>query len=988
MIDIEVPLLLGAWVTRRLLFASLAQGLIFGMLAMGIVLIFRSTRVINFAVGNLGIPGAALFGLMVINYGFPFWIALVVALAIGALIGGITEVVVIKRLFERSRVVLLIATVGIADFWRAVVILGFPEIEGDQDTFPVAIPKTFESVGGTFGGFAGIGADSGFRIAGTEIQTMIVVPLTCLVLGLLIQRTLYGRAISASADNPDLSRLSGINPHVVSTVVWTLGGFLATLSMILLSSGRPASNIENLGPFTLTNALAAAVVAGMRSYPRAMAAGVGIALLGNVFNFNVGQDPGLSTFVVFLAVIVALYWQSRRGEDESMLDFAPKPRPLSPEARRIWWIRHMPRLVLGALLVVIVAGAMRHQWVFANLLGFWEGAPDGIRNSQFLLYSTILCFAIVATSLTVITGWSGQVSLGQMAYAGIGGLSSAAFNRGVELDIGWGETRFIDVHLDGLPVIPSIVLGALFTSVIAALTGIAALRVRGILLAVSTFAFAIAAQQYLYRRPFFSDGEASVTFDRGSLFGLDLSDQRTYFLFCLACITVVLGAVSRLRRSGVGRAMIAVRDNPDAAAAYTLSPPRVKLTGFAVAGGIAGLGGGLFANAVRLVRFGDSHFQLEDSLSVVNMVVIGGLGSVLGPLVGAVWIQGLPAVFAGSPVVGLVSSSIGLLVVLMYFPGGLIQIATKARDALIERHLARQPEVDVDPSVLTSRGGSTDSPTGVAMLRSAPVGEDADADGLVLAASDLTVRFGGKVALNGASIGVARNEIVGLIGTNGAGKSTMMNAIGGFVPSVGRVTLLGRSVEAMPAPARASLGLGRTFQAATLFPGLTVRETVQVALSGRHRFSLPRNLLYLDGRTERRVRNEADELIDYLGLGPFADNYISDLSTGTRRIVELAGLLAVGATMLCLDEPTAGVAQREAEAFGPLIVGLRAEIGASMLIIEHDMPLIMSVSDRVYCLEAGSVIAEGLPDVVRNDPLVVRSYLGGDTRAIERSDAK
>jgi ABC-type branched-subunit amino acid transport system ATPase component len=136
---------------------------------------------------------------------------------------------------------------------------------------------------------------------------------------------------------------------------------------------------------------------------------------------------------------------------------------------------------------------------------------------------------------------------------------------------------------------------------------------------------------------------------------------------------------------------------------------------------------------------------------------------------------------------------------------------------------------------------------------------------------------------------------------------------------------------------------------------------------------------------ERAKRADAADLIDFLGLGRYADTHISDLSTGTRRIVELAGLLALDARVLCLDEPTAGIAQRETEAFAPLIVEIRRELGASMLVIEHDMPLIMSISDRVYCLEAGRIIAEGHPSAVRDNPLVVASYLGTDERAIARS---
>jgi ABC-type branched-subunit amino acid transport system ATPase component len=186
------------------------------------------------------------------------------------------------------------------------------------------------------------------------------------------------------------------------------------------------------------------------------------------------------------------------------------------------------------------------------------------------------------------------------------------------------------------------------------------------------------------------------------------------------------------------------------------------------------------------------------------------------------------------------------------------------------------------------------------------------------------------------------------------------------------------------------MGLGRTFQQADLFPDLTVTETVQVALEARHRAHLMSTVVALPSarRGERRKRAEADELIAFFGLGRYANSFINELSTGTRRIVELACLIGLEAKLLCLDEPTAGVAQRETEAFAPLILRIRQELGASLLVIEHDMPFIMGISDRVYCLEVGSVIAEGSPDAVRNDPAVIASYLGTDSRAIERSDTQ
>jgi ABC-type branched-subunit amino acid transport system ATPase component len=243
------------------------------------------------------------------------------------------------------------------------------------------------------------------------------------------------------------------------------------------------------------------------------------------------------------------------------------------------------------------------------------------------------------------------------------------------------------------------------------------------------------------------------------------------------------------------------------------------------------------------------------------------------------------------------------------------------------------------------------------------------------------------VAVDHAGIEVGANEIVGLIGTNGAGKSTLMDAIGGYVSSSGSVELFGDDVSTRSPAARARRGLGRTFQAATLFPELTVRETVELALEGRHRTGLLSAALCLPPsiRIERSRRADAAGLIDFLGLGRYADTYISELSTGTRRVVELAGLLALDARLLCLDEPTAGLAQRETEAFGPLIKDLQRELGAAVLVIEHDMPLILGISDRVYCLELGRIISTGPPAAIRDDPAVITAYLGTDARAIERS---
>ena len=368
-----------------------------------------------------------------------------------------------------------------------------------------------------------------------------------------------------------------------------------------------------------------------------------------------------------------------------------------------------------------------------------------------------------------------------------------------------------------------------------------------------------------------------------------------------------------------------------------------------------------------------SFFSVDTSFEVVAIAVIGGIGSVIGPVLGALWVIGLPAFWPDSALIPVLTSSLGILLLLMYAPGGFVQLWYLARDSFFSWFAQRQPAPPVRVREIPGSVSIPSPPSSVA-----------------LAANGLTVRYGPRVAVNQVSLEVGHGEIVGLIGTNGAGKTSFMNGVGGLIPAAGRVEIYGTDVSRLAAHRRHRHHLGRTFQAATLFPDLTVRETVQVALERRlpTRF-WPAALALPPGiHHERRQAGAADELISFFGLGDYADSFVAELSTGTRRIVELNCLVAGGSRLLCLDEPTAGVAQREAEALVPLLQGVRRELDASVLLIEHDMPLVMSISDRIYCMDAGEVIAEGPPQAVRDNPKVVASYLGTDTRAISRSDAE
>jgi ABC-type branched-subunit amino acid transport system ATPase component len=260
--------------------------------------------------------------------------------------------------------------------------------------------------------------------------------------------------------------------------------------------------------------------------------------------------------------------------------------------------------------------------------------------------------------------------------------------------------------------------------------------------------------------------------------------------------------------------------------------------------------------------------------------------------------------------------------------------------------------------------------------------------GAVLKATDVSVAFGGLLALDDVSVHVAPSEIVGLIGPNGAGKTTLFDCLSGLLRCTGAVELLGQDVTRFGPHRRAAAGLGRSYQDARLFPTLSVVDTLRVAAELHMRDA--GSLAAVPGapaarRGERLATERAAEIIEMLGLGAFAAKLVRELSTGTRRIVDLGCLLVQRPAVVLFDEPSSGIAQREAEALGPLLVAIRDQTGAALVVIEHDMPLLLSIAERMYALETGRVVASGPPKEVTDHPEVVRSYLGDDLAAINRS---
>ncbi|MCU1460275.1 MAG: transporter related [Acidimicrobiales bacterium] len=930
-----MALTIGGWkVSAEIVVIGAFTGVTYGLLAAGLVLVYRATRVINFAYGEIGAFGAALLAKLVLDEHWNFFLAMGLVLVVGGLVGAAIELSVVRRLFRAPRTILLVATIGVSELLFVSQLL-LPGIHHLQ-RYPSPINRTLHV--GTLVLLSG------------HFMVIALVPAIMVGLTLFMNRTPYGMAIRAAAENPDRAELAGISTRRVSTLVWVMAGVLSTLSAILISPlrgtilGIPAPAV---GPSLLLRALAAGLVGGLTSLPLALAGGVAIGVAEAILFANVA-NPGVVDAMLFVLVLILVLARGTRGaEDEGGWSLAPRVTSIPERLRGLWWVDRLNLLVgSGALLVAVVLPV-----IFTT-------------SSKNFLFSRVLLFAIIGLSVTVLTGWAGQLSLGQFAFAGLGSMVAVALvARGMSF--------------------PMAVAYATLAGVLAAsAVGFPALRARGVLLAVTTLAFAVAANNWMLSLHLFTGGKAVVVLPRSTIFGvLDLHAQRTYYYVCLAVLVACAAMVGRLRRTGIGRSIVAVRENESAAASLTLSAGVTKLTAFALAGGLAALAGALLAGSQ--VQFGTDAFGPEISLQLVAMVVIGGLGSVSGAILGAVYVVGLPALWNNSPTVGLLTSGVGLLVLLLYLPGGLLALVHRARDALLGLAASRQPDRPASAAATGATG------------RLAPpllVGEPNRPDPTVpaLVAADVSVHFGARLALDGVSIAASEGEVVGLIGSNGAGKSTLMNVISGFCSAgAGRIEVFGTDVTLLPPHRRAAYGLGRVFQDARLFGDLTVRETVKVALEpGEHSEPIP-SLLGLppSRRAEHHKSAAANDYIDFLGLGRYADSFLRDLSTGTRRIVELCCLVAQQAQLLLLDEPTAGIAQREAEAFGPLIKRIQTQLGATILLIEHDIPLVMSISDRVYCLAAGSCIAEGRPEEVRHDPKVVAAYLGTDERAIARSGA-
>lgn len=629
-----------------ILVLGLVQGLTYAVLAVGLVLIYKSGRFINFAHGNIGALAAVGLAKLVVDLGIPYWPAFALVLAGAAGLGALIEISVVRRLFEAPRLVLMVATIGVSQLLLAITII--PAVQAEQSELVLnGYPTPFE-VSWTVGELV---------LGSADIAILAIVPLVAMGLGAFFKLSPYGLAIRASSENADAARLAGISARRMSTLTWVIAAVLAALTAVLLGPKGSVFEIGSLGPSMLVRALGAGLIGRMTNLRTTFAAGIGIGAFETAVFANF-TEGGTTDLLIFLIVMAGLLWRARelsqaaRDTDEG-LNYGVAVREIPSRVAAIPQVRLLRRAGIAT------AACLAVGLPFLPVLGLNQ------QSTAFLL-ALVCAYIIVGLSLCLLTGWAGQVSLGQFALAGVGAFAA------------------MRLAAQGLPLVLVVLAAGLVGAAVAVLVGLPALRVQGLYLAVSTLAFAVVCSAWLFQQELFVLTPDGVLIERPPILG---SERAVYFLG-LALVALATWVVANFRRSGPGRRVMAARDNDKHAAALGVPVTRARLMAFMLSGFLAAIGGVVWAYASQ--RYTSAAFDPAVGLTVLSMVIVGGLGSITGAILGALFVVGLPAVFTESQIVSLLVSGIGLLVFLMFLPGGLVRVFNTARDALIERIVRRE----------------------------------------------------------------------------------------------------------------------------------------------------------------------------------------------------------------------------------------------------------------------------------------------------------
>ncbi len=638
---------------------GLVLGLLGSLVALGMALIYRANRILNFAQGDLGMVPSVLALDLIAYSGLPYLVGLVLGLAAAILLGIIVEFFIIRRFFKAPRLIFTVATIGLAQL-LTVASLVVPFMWGKDPVSQTPIePFEFTKV------------IDPITFHSSALLAVIVAPLCIAAIALFLRFTSVGMAVRASAERADRASLLGIPVKRLQTLVWVIATVLSFLAVFMKAGlvGLPFASSAGFGTASfsaLLTALTALMLGRLTNLPSVAISAVALGVLEQATIWHNSENPSM-IYPIFGAVVLLGLLFRKTGQARTEHDTAaswqaadevrPIPRELTrvPEVAALKW---------GGLAAVAILTCALPRFGF-------------IGTGELIKASAVVVFAIVGISIIMLTGWAGQVSLGQMAFVGFGAAVGALATR--------------EWHVD---LAIALLIAGLAGALVAVVVGLPALRVRGLFLAVTTLAFAVTASNYLLDPKKFS-WIPTRRIDRPPLFGrIDLEPQANMYYLCLAVLLLVILAVTGLRRSRTGRALLALRENERGAQSYGINVTRTKLTAFALSGFMAAVAGCLFVHVTS--QFSPSEFGAGPSFTVFTSTVVGGLGSITGGVLGALFLRGGTWFLRDSW--QMLPSSIGVLLVLLLFPGGLSGLLYKLRDLWL-RSVARRFDIVV-PSLL------------------------------------------------------------------------------------------------------------------------------------------------------------------------------------------------------------------------------------------------------------------------------------------------
>jgi sulfate-transporting ATPase len=878
---------------------GLGAGSLSALAALGLVLIFRGSKVVNFAQGVMGMMAAYVFYEVHQNWHVSDLLAIPAGLLTSAVLGAAFFYLVIRRLRDASNLIKVVATLALLLVTQEAVLLIFGAAGRPVSSI---LPTNSVTIFG-----APIGEDR-LWIFG------IVIVLT-VVLWVVYKYTRFGLATSAVAENPTAAAALAISPDVIAVANWAIGAALGGLAAIFLVPITSLSS-ENLSLIVIP-ILAAAVIGGFSSFPITTIAGVALGIAQSEVTRYV-STPGWSTAVPFIFVTVILFVRGRSiaGREEAF--------------------GRMPSVGSGRVspyLVVVAA--------VASLLCIWVALPfDWLVALQYQML-----FAVVLLSLVVVTGYAGQISLAQMGMAGIGALISA-----------W---LYSSHHW---PFLLAALVGIAVAVPVAAVIAAAGVRTRGAALAIVTLGLAFSLEAVFFTNQNYTGGVNGYNTDNPTIFGLAVGGLEYPKRFATLTLVVLVGLglmVANLRRGRAGRRLIAVRTNERAAAAMGISVSGAKTYAFVLAGMIAAAGGVLFAFYLPAPDF--TNFLGLSSISLTETAVLGGVGHLGGPLIASGYQPNalLTQIFSflGGNAAEWLSILAGalLLVFLPYFPNGMSALTEQMNAGWLAALRRRVPTRPRQTVLISSHSTARVARQGLRL-------------------EEVSVQFGGTLALDRLSMEVAPGQVFGLIGPNGAGKSTAIDAITGFVKTSGGSVFLGdENMSGWSPERRARAGLARSFQSLELFDDLSVEENVLTASDSRDRRAYLSDLFH-PGLL--RLDGVAGDAVSDFGLDGRLASLARDLNYAQRRRLAVARAVAGGGSVLLLDEPAAGLGPADATALSDIIRRLARDLGIAVVLIEHNVDMVLRTCDQIVALNFGVVIGHGTPAEIRKNPAVVAAYLG------------